>query len=175
LATDGGVPFVARLRQQLERAHGSSLASIKLAREREEALAKAAREREEARVAEEQVAKIRARPFVEGMEALERYRASQGCDGPDAKEVLAKIAELEEDVSLFHDVEFPEYERESRDRHTTLSFGFADEALRRRCLDDADRVYRRLVAFYTGSAYAGIRDRAKLGIDDIRAARAGKE
>lgn len=121
---------------------------------------------------EEQAAQNRARPFVEGMAALERYRASDGCDGPDAQEVRAKIAELEESLSLFHRVQsFPQYEREARDRHTALSFAFADAALQRGCLDDADAVYRSLVAFYTGGAYAGIRDRAKLGIDDVRAAR----
>lgn len=123
---------------------------------------------------EEQAAQTRARPFVEGMAALEQYRASEGCDNPHAKEVRAKIAELEESLSLFHRVQsFPQYEREARDRHTTLSFAFADEALRRGCLDDADGVYRNLVAFYTGGAYAGIRDRAKLGIDDVRSARVG--
>ena len=134
LATEG-VPFAARLRKQLESAHGSSLDAIK------------------------------------GTRALERYRASEGCDSADAQEVLANIAELEETVSRFHTVKsFPEYERQARDMHTNLSFAFADEALRRGCLDDADRVYRGLVAFYTGGAYAGIRDRAKLGIDDVRAA-----
>jgi hypothetical protein len=135
LATEG-VPFAARLRKQLESAHGSSLDAIK------------------------------------GTRALERYRASEGCDGQDSREVLAMIAELEETVSRFHTVKsFPEYERQARDMHTNLSFAFADEALRRGCLDDADSVYRSLVAFYTGGAYAGIRDRAKLGIDDVRAAR----
>ena len=106
------------------------------------------------------------------MAALDQYRASDGCDGQHPREVLAKIAELEESLVMFHQVRlFPQYEREVRDWHTTLSFAFADEALRRGCLDDADRVYRNLVAFYTGGAYAGIRDRAKLGIDDVRAAR----
>jgi len=120
----------------------------------------------------DQAAQNRARPFVKGMEALERYRASEGCDSPDGREVLAKIAELEESVSLFHQVQsFPQYEREARARHTELAFAFADEALRRDCLDDADRVYRGIVAFYTGNAYAGLRDRAMLGIDDVRARR----
>jgi hypothetical protein len=120
----------------------------------------------------EQAAQNRARPFVEGMQALERYRASEGCDNPHRQVVLEKIAELEKSLSLFHQVRsFPEYEREARDRHTQLSFAFADEALRRGCLDDADQVYRNLVAFYTGNVYAGIRDRAKLGIDDVRARR----
>ena len=46
-----------------------------------------------------------------------------------------------------------------------------DGALKSGCLDVADQAYRRIISYYTGSAYAGIRDRAKLGIDDVRSAR----
>lgn len=171
LATED-IPFVARLLQQLERAHGSSRASLKYAKETARKTAELEAARPAQKQAELEAAQKRARPFVEGTAALEKYRTSKGCESPHAKEVRARIAELEESVSTFHaGRSFPQYEQEARDRHTALSFAFADEALRRGCLDDADRVYRSLVAFYTGGAYAGIRDRAKLGIDDVRAAR----
>lgn len=66
---------------------------------------------------------------------------------------------------------FPHYEREARDRHTELAFAFADEALSRNCLDSADRVYRDHSTFHVGATYSGIRDRAKLGIEDVRSRR----
>ena len=61
--------------------------------------------------------------------------------------------------------------RKARDRHTDLSFRYADAALHKNCLDRSDRVYRDLIHFYVGGTYSGIRDRARVGIDDVRARR----
>jgi len=122
---------------------------------------------------EAETAKNRARPYADGLAALEQFRTSTGCDDPHAQEVLDCIADLRKDVELFHTVgSFPQYEREQRDRHTGLAFAFADEALKRDCLDAADRVYRDIFSFYVGATWSGIRDRAKLGIEDVRARRA---
>lgn len=123
----------------------------------------------------EQAAQNRARPYVEGMAALERYQASTEPENEDSRTVQAKISELEEDTANFNRVGLPSLghlEREARDRHTSLAFAFAEEALRKGALDAADRVYRRLVEFYVGNAYSGIRERARIGIDDVRARRA---
>jgi len=121
---------------------------------------------------EEETAKNRARPYVEGLAALDLFRAASDCANQHARDVLDRIAKLRDDVTLFHRVQsFPQYEREARDRHTGLAFAFADEALSRGCLDAADGVYRDIFAFYVGATYSGIRDRAKLGIEDVRARR----
>ena len=121
---------------------------------------------------EDEAALNRARPYIEGVAALDRYRASEGCENEHTAAVGASIAELERLVSQFHTIgSFRNYEAEARDRHTALSFAFADEALARGCLDEADRVYRQLMSFYVGAAYSGVRDRARLGVEDVRARR----
>lgn len=48
-------------------------------------------------------------------------------------------------------------------------FGLADLALKKECLDIAGSHFRHALNKYTGSAYAAYRDRAKVGIDDVRA------
>jgi hypothetical protein len=120
-------------------------------------------------VTEEQAAENRARPFKEAQVALEEYRRS----GANTEVVLSKISELEENARMFTSLHFYDHGDTARDRHTAVAFAFAEEAMKKGDLDTADRVYRRLIDFYTGSAYAGIRDRAKLGIEDIREARRG--
>ena len=121
----------------------------------------------------DQAAATRARPYVEGKAALSRFTAASDCTNTDASSVKANIAKLEDYVSTFNRIggSTYKYEREARERHTSLAFGFADAALTKRCLDDADQVYRGLISLYIGAAYAGIRDRAKLGIDDVRVAK----
>ena len=48
------------------------------------------------------------------------------------------------------------------------NFKIADLALKQGCLDIADERYRHVVTRYTGTAYAAFRDRARIGIDDVR-------
>lgn len=117
---------------------------------------------------ERQAAQKRDRPYQESFEALEDYRASTECENPQRIEVLAKITELERDVSNYQSMGLDYMTREARERHISMAFDFADEALRRWCLDDADRVYRRLIDFYVGWNHSGIRDRARLGVEDVR-------
>jgi hypothetical protein len=95
--------------------------------------------------------------------------------------VVEKVAHLEGQVGNIDPsnpvwdpstrVEIARIQAGSIERHTSLAFGLADAALESGCLDVADQAYRRIITYYTGSAYAGLRDRAKLGIDDVRAAR----
>lgn len=122
----------------------------------------------------EEAARNRARPYQEGLAALDRYRETGECEA--AGPVLAKITELEEDArdwTSLSSVGLRRYAAEARERHAALAFAFAEEALNRGCLDDADRVYRRLIEFYVGAGYSGIRDRARVGVEDVRSARQG--
>ena len=92
----------------------------------------------------------------------------------DSRRIIAKIEDLEQAVASINGVGLGvlrDAERDARERHTTLAFAFADAALRKGAYDLADRVYRRLVEFYVGNAYSGIRERARIGIDDVRALR----
>jgi len=120
---------------------------------------------------QEQAAQNRARPYIEGTAALEQFKANPDCDGPHSHVVKEKITELEKNVSTFGTINMYQYENEASQMHTDLAFTFANLAMKNGCLDDADQVYRRLIAFYVWSAYSGIRDRARLGIEDIRVAK----
>lgn len=122
-------------------------------------------------VTEEEAAANRARPFVEGEAALARYNADPGCQNADSAQVETNIAELQDLVGSFNLTGIRDLENTARQRHTALAFGYADSALGKGCLDEAEATYRELVTFYVGSAYDGIRDRATIGIDDVRTAR----
>ena len=122
-------------------------------------------------VTEQQAAANRAQPYTDGLKALQTYQASGVCVTAAATEIEAMIDELKTMTSQFHTVGMTSLARQARDRHTDLSFRYADAALHKGCLDQADRVYRDLIHFYVGGAYSGIRDRARVGIDDVRARR----
>ena len=122
-------------------------------------------------VTEQEAAASRAQPYKDGLRALQTYQASRECATAAAAEVEAMIGELKTMTSQFHTVGMASLERKARDRHTDLSFRYADAALHQNCLDQADRVYRDLIHFYVGGAYSGIRDRARVGIDDVRTRR----
>lgn len=47
----------------------------------------------------------------------------------------------------------------------------ADAYLNAGCLDEADNLYRHIIMTFTGTAYAGVRQRAQIGVDDVRAGR----
>lgn len=52
-----------------------------------------------------------------------------------------------------------------------MMFGLADLALKKNQLDITDEYYRQIIIYFSGPAVGGIRDRAKLGVEDVRAAR----
>ena len=121
---------------------------------------------------EEAAAMIRLRPYKGGLEALQTYQANGDCATAASAKVEAMIDKLKTQISWFRRMKtVAAYEREARDRHTDLAFRYADTALSKNCLDEADRAYRDLIHFYVGGAYGGIRDRARIGIDDVRARR----
>lgn len=49
-----------------------------------------------------------------------------------------------------------------------LAFGLGDAALKKECLDEAEHQYRNMVTLFSGPGGAGYRDRARIGLDDIR-------
>jgi hypothetical protein len=50
----------------------------------------------------------------------------------------------------------------------------ADYSLQRGCLDVADKYYRSIVNIFTGTSYASYRQRAQIGIDDVRSRRSSR-
>lgn len=128
---------------------------------------------------EDEAAANRRRPYDKAMAALEEFKASSGrCDDSLLAAMKASLANLEEDVSSWHSMAkgsslgfMRQYAQQAKDRHTEAAFAIADETLAHHCLDVADAVYRGLIDFYVGSSYSGMRERARIGIDDVRAAR----
>lgn len=53
----------------------------------------------------------------------------------------------------------------------TKQFQIADAFLARSCLDEADSLYRDVITTFLGGNYAAARQRAEIGIEDVRAAR----
>lgn len=122
---------------------------------------------------EEEANDRRARPYIEGMRALERLRASGACDDPNVDIILARITELEEmSASLHRYGSFRQHAQAARERHTRLAFAFADEVLERGCFDMADRVYRRLLSLYEAPGAEETADRAAEGLEAVYALRA---
>jgi hypothetical protein len=120
-------------------------------------------------VTEKQVAENRARPYTQGMLAFKKYMLESDCNSENVKIIKSGINDLEKQVKIWSGLRvWRAREVKTRGWHTGLAFNFADESLKKGCLDNADITYRSLVNFYVGGAYVGIRDRAKIGIDDVR-------
>lgn len=111
-------------------------------------------------------------PYYDGLAALEQYRATADCANDTRDVVIKNILLLRVAFSLIHEAQVYETSRILQQYHTDLAFAFAEEALKRKCFDDADMMYRSMIKFYVGSSYGGVRDRARIGIDDVRTARA---
>lgn len=112
--------------------------------------------------------------YANGMSTLKSYQAEKTCDSPNSNIIKSDIDEIMNslnEVTVKMGSHNPLYTRKIKLQHQNLSFEFADSALKKGCLDDANIVYRDIVNMYVGQAYGGIRDRARLGIDDVRAAK----
>lgn len=64
--------------------------------------------------------------------------------------------------------------RQSINTAAELRLSAADSLTRAKCYDQADELYRSVIATYTGTSYVALRERAKIGIDDIRDKRRAK-
>lgn len=123
-------------------------------------------------LSDEELTAKRAVPYKEGLSLLAKLDAT--CQ---TKEIDLRVDSLRTSFvntrNLERELGEPELinSDEYRQFHTDLSFRLADKALALGCLDTADSTYRGLIEFYVGNAYQGIRDRAKVGIDDVRAKR----
>lgn len=110
-----------------------------------------------------------------------------GCKNPNwpkGAELTSQLERLADNRWEASQRDTPYYRRIPQARATSLKFydlftgtalksrhAFADLALKKGCLDTADHHYRHIMKRYTGSAYAAHRDRAKIGIEDVRAKR----
>jgi len=63
------------------------------------------------------------------------------------------------------------YAQEASGYLIEMMFGVADLAFKRHQLETADEYYRQIIIYFSGPAANGIRERAKLGVEDVRDAR----
>ena len=124
-------------------------------------------EKSEKRILNSFVEQLKQR-YKSGLEALEKYKT----DGSDKKVLLSIIKQLGDGIEGSRKANLGQSLPELNERyHTDLSFQFAEVALKRGDFGDADQIYRGLIKFYVGLAYAGIRDSAKIGVEDVREAK----
>ena len=118
--------------------------------------------------------------YNQGRQALDRYKSLQECNGSDAKTIDTALEKIGNTAMSTRSVtsgnspaalHYRPYATGAINLHTSLAFDYADQAIKKDCLDEADRVCRRLLEAYSYPEDASIRDRAKVCIDDIRAAR----
>lgn len=61
------------------------------------------------------------------------------------------------------------------DMQISTQLEIADAYLQHNCIDDADKLYRDIVSDFPGSRYEAARQRAQIGIDDVRERRRSSE
>lgn len=103
---------------------------------------------------------------------IDSFRASNACDGPEEREVRLALIEFELMIGRYPLYPAPgAYFRFMVEDFISQNLAFADAALEMRCLDLADETYRGVIATYTGTLWSSARQRAQIGVDDVRAAR----
>ena len=119
--------------------------------------------------------------YNQGRQALDRYKSLQECNGSDAETIETDLEEIGKSAQTFRisthlnnspgALHYRPYAVGATNRHTSLAFDYADQAIKKGCLDQADQVCRGLLEAYSYPEDASIRDRAKVCIDDVRSAR----
>lgn len=110
---------------------------------------------------------------TEGLKAVIAFlnESSGNCETTDVLNAQMAIATLSSQESYYHSMQIWGFLTETQKRKWAIQFALAQAALTQKCLDLADGIYRDIIQTYTGSAYAGIRERARVGLDDVRDAR----
>ena len=112
------------------------------------------------------------RQYRDGLSAVQIFRVSEDeCSGTDLATAKFSLTYLSMRESYFYSLQLWSSHRDIHRMKMGVHFSLADAAKEKNFYDIADNLYRDIITTYTGSSYAGIRDRAKLGIDDIKEAR----
>lgn len=100
--------------------------------------------------------------------------------GPDKRCIAQSATTASDAVSRLNGfsegtrTNFPDLYASMAPIHSSLQLDLADEFLKQGCLDQADRLYRAVIRIHIGSRFAAERQRAQIGIDDVRAKRASQ-
>ncbi len=126
-----------------------------------------------ARVRNEEI--IRESAYAEATNLLDAFEKETpgNCNSPNAYKVETELLKLTGQESMYYSMKIWGMLSRVQKMKWDIQFRLAETALKQKCPDIADRVYRDIIANYTGASYAGIRDRARVGLDDVREARRG--
>lgn len=120
---------------------------------------------------------------VVGRNLTEFQSSETNCESPILSEAISKSNRITNRAmyhysgavnTAFSNVQRREHRSVYRDIvplavNTTLDIG--DVALQKGCLDIADRQYREVLEVFVGPSYSAYRERAAIGIEDVRAKR----
>lgn len=120
--------------------------------------------------------------FRDAMDEIQRFRDSPNnvCNGPEAKKastsidqvLIAGLSSATESINAgrTHPNQALKVTFNALGR---LDLNLAEAALKKNCLDLADKHYRRVLS-YDSPGLGPLKESAKIGIDDVRHARRGK-
>jgi len=108
-----------------------------------------------------------------GLSAVSSFskKSDATCDGEEVKLAKASIALLSQQEREHYAFGSWSYLSQTQKRKWEVQFALAEAALKQKCLDLAEGIFREIINFYTGNSYIGIRERARVGLDDVRDAR----
>lgn len=106
--------------------------------------------------------------------AVDSFLQQNGCDAQAAIQAMGSIDDLQGQADRFaaSGQAMPMDVAALRASILSLKFSLADGAKLKECLGVAQQEYLSIVTYYDGPGEGGIRDRAKIGIDDVREIRA---
>jgi hypothetical protein len=110
---------------------------------------------------------------------LAEEKIAPGCSTPQHSATLAAIKEMDRRAGLFdlqskigvHGQQPGDYSKYVEEFYGEQLLTAADAYLAAGCLDDANALYRQVVTKITSPQREALRQRALLGVDDVRAAR----
>ena len=113
-------------------------------------------------------AQDRVRPYFEGRDAIARWASTPECSNVHSRKAEQSIGALEGLTTLFSKGGelMKVYEKEAQKRHQALAFEYAEMALKKGCLEEAEQTCKGVIAFYEGVLWEGLRDRAMACLDE---------
>jgi hypothetical protein len=108
-------------------------------------------------------------PIENTASTLDHYRAAAECEGKDYDDVMA-LGNQSADLPTLDGAAGFQITLNLRQRVAHIMIELAEDADAKGCVKTARKTYLAIIDTFTGSAYEAVRQRAQIGIDDLRAA-----
>ena len=110
-------------------------------------------------------------PYVKAELAIDAYKNEPGCRGPSFLAATAALSDLRGEVAGAA-APFDPGATDLRMKHYVAAFDLGDTAKAKRCLDEAEAIYRGMLDRYPDMAYEHLHERSNAGLADVRQMRA---